>query len=153
MSIIKPASMKKLPLIFFLVACFAFGNTSAQCAIYYEEETGIWGAQWDNGKPPYATMDRVKEAAKNKCEDLGGTNCLLLYSGYETGWWVVIRGKAHVNGKDGYLFKVMLYTGEDTWVAQMEAEKEAIKSFMDAGGSRPTNKDDIKSWYVPGKQE
>ena len=145
--------MKKLPLLFFLITCFASGNAFAQCAIYYEEETGAWGSQWDNGKPPYATMDQVKEAAKKKCEDVGGKNCQLLYSGFETGWWVVIRGKAHHNNKDGYLFKVMLYKEPNTFEGQIAAEKAAIKAFMDDGGNRPTNSEDVKSWYVPGKQE
>jgi hypothetical protein len=145
--------MKKLFFIFFLVACFAFSDAQAQCAVYFEEETGAWGAQWDNGKPPYATMDQVKEAAKKKCEEVGGKNCQLLYSGYQTGWWVVIRGRVYQNNKDGHMCKVILVPGENTPEVQAAAEKAAIKSFIDDGGIRPTSSEDVKSWYVPGKQE
>lgn len=145
--------MKKLSLILFLISYFAFRNASAQCAIYYEEETGIWGAQWDNGKPPFATMDQVKDAAKKKCEEFGGKSCKLLYSGWQTGWWVVIRGRAHYNNKDGYLVKVMRYEGQNSLVVQAAAEEAAIKAFINDGGKMSTNSEDVKSWYVPEKQE
>ena len=145
--------MKKLPLIFLLITCFAFRDVRAQCAVYYEEESGICGWTWDNGKPPYSTMEEVKAAAKKACEDRGGKNCQLFYSGYEIGWWVVVRGLARKDNKDGHLFRLMLFKTENTPEAKSAAEKEAIKVFIDAGGIRPTNPEEVQSWYVPGKQE
>lgn len=146
--------MKKLFFIFFLVTCFAYCDTQAQCAIYKDEvDTGIWGANYDNGQPPYATMDEVKAAAKKECEVNGGKNCKLHYASYEIGWWVVVRGWASRGNSEGTLFRVMLFETENTTEAKTRAENRAIIVFKENGGLWPHSSTDIKSWYVPGKQE
>src|SRR5258706_9650307 len=118
-SSIKIKSMKKLLFTLLLIVCLALSNAQAQCAVYFEEETGIWGAQWDNGKPPYATIDEVKAAAKKSCEGSGGKNCQLFYAGFETGWWVVVLGKARKGNEEGYhLFRVMYFETENTTEAK-----------------------------------
>ncbi len=146
--------MKKLLFTLLLIVCLALSNAQAQCAVYFEEETGIWGAQWDNGKPPYATIDEVKAAAKKSCEGSGGKNCQLFYAGFETGWWVVVLGKARKGNEEGYhLFRVMYFETENTAEAKAAAEKRAIEVFMEQEGNRPTNSENVQSWYVPKKQE
>lgn len=143
--------MKKIPLILLLMACLGYCDARSQCAIYQEEGTGIWGAKWDDGKPPYASMDKIKEAAKKACEDFGGKNCQLFVSGYQIGWWVVVRGRARRGNEEGYLLRVMLFKTENTPEAKEAAEKAAIKEFGEKEGTIPETAQ-VFSWYVPGRE-
>jgi hypothetical protein len=100
--------MKHLLLLGSLMLILRYG-ASAQCVIYADSETGIFGAGYNNDNAPTSFEECRTEAIKG-CRNRCGQNCTLLYQGEKKGWWAVISGrrsdgKIYIQGGDGYSSK------------------------------------------------
>jgi len=129
--------MKTILLIF--VLCVSFSAFSyGQCVIYVDEETGAFGAGFNNDGTPTSIQD-CKDMAIKLCKENGGSNCKLLYQSNKQGWWAFITGL----NQSGELY----FQGIDGAETKSEAENEVRKKYRQGGGKNP---DDIKvySWYV-----
>ena len=112
--------------------------THAQCAIYADDNTGAFGAGFNNDNLP-TTMQECIDVAIKKCKQEGGTNCTVLFKGTKSGWYGLISGfKA-----DGRRY----FQGTDGCKSKTEAENAARKAYINGGGTDPY-KVQIYTWYA-----
>lgn len=130
----------KLYLYLVVSTLFAYTNTHAQTAVYVCPATGAWGYSYDDGKPPRSTMEQVKQQALKGCQNHGGTNCGLHYSGTDAGWY------AYITGGNGSAFNYMVAWSR---VSQKDAEQRVREEYRKKGGLDPYGAT-VTTWYVPG---
>ena len=123
----------------FLALCLLSGFFShGQCVIYACDNTGAFGAGFNNdGKP--TSMQECEDYALKLCKQEGGTNCTFLYKSTKAGWWAMIKGKK----ADGRNF----FQGSDGNSSKSEAENAVRNKYRQDGG---VNADNIKvtTWFV-----
>lgn len=112
---------------------FSFG----QCAIYACDNTGAFGAGFNNDNTP-TTMQECKDMAYKLCKEKGGTDCTLLHETTKAGWCAIINGQK----SDGRNF----FQGIDGESSQSAAENTVRKKYKDGGGVDAENIK-IYSWY------
>ena len=129
--------MKKI--IILLALCMLSGFLShGQCVIYACDNTGAFGAGYnDDGKP--TSMQECVDVALKLCKEKGGTNCTVLYKDNKAGWCAIVNGQK----ADGRNF----FQGGDGYSSKNEAENTVRNKYRQDGG---VNADNIKvySWYV-----
>lgn len=121
-----------------LILVFATSSAWGQCAIYVSDN-GPWGAEYIGDTDPKASMDEVKKLALQRCNGNGGTNCHLLYSSYESGWYGLLRGYR----ADGRILYEVVY-GQSS---ESNARQNLLKLFARDNGVRPDT-DRMKIWHV-----
>ncbi len=129
--------MKKL--FFFSVIFLLMTNLSrAQCVIYACDNTGSWGAGYNNDNAPTSEKECTDVAVK-LCKEKGGTACTFLYKSNKAGWWGFINGKK-ANAAN-------FFQGGDGYQSKTEAETSVRSKYRSSGGM---DADNIKvyTWYV-----
>ena len=129
--------MKTILLIF--VICMSFHAVSfGQCVIYVDNETGGFGAGYNNDNTP-TSLQECADLAIKLCKEKGGTNCTLFYNNNKLGWLAFIAG-SKATGEH-------YFQGIDGMSSKSEAES-AVRTYYRNGGG--INADDIQvySWYV-----
>ena len=133
--------MKKLLLATLLSLCGTVLCYS-QCVVYVCAKTGAWSAEFNNGKPPFETMDGLRRLAMKECEKQGGTDCRSFFDGNGEGkgtWWAFII--AH--NSDHTKFNYMAIGNEQS---KSSAEEALRTKFLNSGGYSTDIK--VTSWYV-----
>lgn len=111
--------------------------SNAQCVIYADDNTGAFGAGYNNDNAP-TTYKECEDVAIKTCKEKGGANCTLLYKSSKSGWWGIITGQK----SDGRNY----FQGGDGYGSKEEAEREVRRKYKADGG---VNADYIKvyTWY------
>ncbi len=128
--------MKKILLLALL--CFiGMARSKGQCVIYACDNTGAFGAGYNDDNKP-TTYQECTDVAQKLCKEKGGTDCTLLYKSAKSGWWGIINGKK----SDGRNF----FQGGDGYDSKSDAEREIRKKYRNDGG---VNADNITvyTWY------
>ena len=126
-------------LVFIALLCLVRPAVSqGQCVIYACDNTGAFGAGFNNDNAP-TTFDECKMVAIRECKSKGGTNCTLLYQSAKAGWWAIINGKK----KDGRNF----FQGSDGNSSKSAAEKSVRDKYRSEGGADADNIH-VYSWYA-----
>ena len=129
--------MKTILLIF--VICLSFNTVSlGQCVIYTDDETGAFGAGFNNDGSP-TSMQECEDMAIKLCKEKGGTNCTFLYKSDAAGWWAFING----SDKTGQPF----FQGVYGMASKSEAESAVREKYRNEGGVDADNIQ-VYSWYV-----
>ena len=125
-------------LIFLALICF-FCNTQShgQCVIYACDNTGAFGAGFNDDNKP-TTYEECKVVAVKGCKDHGGTDCTLLYQSSKKGWWGIINGKK----SDGRNY----FQGGDGYASKSDAESAIRRKYIDGGGVNG-NSIPVTTWY------
>ncbi len=120
----------------FLLIAFS-APSSAQCVIYADDNTGAFGAGYNNDNAA-TTYRECEDVAKKMCREKGGTSCTELYRSSKKGWWGIINGQK----SDGRNF----FQGGDGYSSQSEAERQVRNKYRQDGGA---NADNVKvyTWY------
>src|SRR5690349_3877072 len=84
-------------------------TASGQCVIYSDDNTGAFGAGFNNDNAP-TTFRECKDEALKQCRNHGGQDCEVLLQGSSGGWWAIISGRksdgrVYFQGCDGYKTK------------------------------------------------
>jgi hypothetical protein len=128
--------MKRI--LFSLLLCTAgFLFSKGQCVVYACDNTGAFGAGFNNDNTP-TTYQECTDFAIKLCKEKGGTACAFLYKSAKAGWWGVINGKK----TDGRNY----FQGGDGYASKAEAEEKVRAAYKAGGGA---NADNIKvyTWY------
>ena len=129
--------MKQLILI--AIGCLLGASASyGQCVIYADDNTGAFGAGYNNDNKP-TTYKECTDLAIKECKSKGGNNCTFFYKSAKTGWWGVISGKK----QDGRNY----FQGGDGYSSQSEAERAVRKKYRDDGGADADNVK-VVTWYT-----
>ena len=112
--------------------------SNAQVVIYADDQTGAWGAGYNNDNKP-TTMKECTDLAIKMCKSKGGKDCTLLHKSTKQGWCAMVSGKK----KDGRNY----FQGVDGCKTKEEAERTVRNKYLSDGGV--DSKDlEIKSWYA-----
>lgn len=128
--------MKQI-LIIALLCFLCKGQSFGQCVIYACDNTGAFGAGFNNDNAP-TTFEECKAEAIRGCKNHGGTDCTFLYQSAKAGWWGLINGKK----SDGRNF----FQGGDGYSSKSEAESAVRKKYRDDGGVGADNIQ-VYTWY------
>lgn len=134
-----PLNYTKQYFCLIIIILFSCPAIVAQTAVYVCTTTGAWGYSYDDGKPPRSTMEEVKRQALKGCQNNGGTNCGLYYSGTDAGWY------AYITGGKGAAFNYLVAWSK---VSENDAEQRAREEYRKKGGLDPYGAT-ITTWYVP----
>lgn len=133
----KRSIMKQLLFaLLLIVACPVI--TMAQCSIYADDQTGAFGAGFNNDNKP-TTMQECVDLAKKMCKDKGGKNCTLLDQSVKTGWYALISGTK----ADGRIY----FQGGSGYSTKREAEEAVRKKYKDGGGANADGVE-VVTWYA-----
>ena len=125
-------------IFFIILLSFAAAiNSHGQCVIYACDNTGAFGAGYNDDNKP-TTYDECKSVAIRECEGKGGTNCTLLYQSAKAGWWGLINGKKS-GGRN-------FFQGGDGYSSKNEAEEAVRRKYRDDGGLDADNVR-VYTWY------
>ncbi len=110
----------------------------AQCVIYACDQTGAFGAGFNNDNQP-TSMQECTDFAVRECKAKGGKDCTFLYKSTKAGWWAFVNGTK----SDGRNY----FQGGDGYATQAQAESAVRAKYKEGGG---TNASTIKiyTWYV-----
>lgn len=128
---------KKLFLVLFFFASVSM-LTKAQCVIYSCDETGAFGAGFNNDNAP-TSYQECEDYAIKLCHENGGTDCAFLYKSTKSGWWGFING----HKSDGRIF----FVGVDGHSSQSEAEREVRRQYREDDGYDAENVK-VYTWYA-----
>lgn len=128
--------MKHLLLIGILMLVLN-ASASGQCVIYADDNTGAFGAGFNNDDAP-TTFQECKDIAIKGCKNNGGQNCTFLYQSAKAGWWGMISGKK----ADGRNY----FQGGDGYSSKSDAESAIRKKYRDSGGI-DVNTVKVVTWY------
>lgn len=128
-------------LITFFCAFVLFSNTSnAQCAIAVCDYTGIWGAYYDDGNPPFLSMYQTEVEALKSCKNYGGLDCQTYWTIDCSDCWV-----AFLISTDG---NSVNYIGGYSYTSKSDVESQVRNRYREGGGLAP-NSAIVTSWYMP----
>ena len=128
--------MKQL-LIIALLSFGGYSESHAQCVIYACDNTGAFGAGFNNDNAP-TTYAECETVAKKLCKEKGGTSCTELYRSSKAGWWGMINGKK----KDGRNY----FQGGDGYASKSDAERAVREKYRNDGGA-DANTIQVYTWY------
>jgi hypothetical protein len=134
--------MKRMIFLAFSLCCAFYAQ--AQCAIYADNQLGVFGAGYNKDNKPTTWEQCSQEALKN-CQASGGKNCVLVKKIDKAGWCAIVKG----NLQDGRF----LFQGADGASSQRKAEQIAKERYRLAGGVKVINAK-VYSWrvYAPPKR-
>ena|GEM_PF-6884478 len=129
-------------IFFVLILCLTGGFLSyGQCVIYACDNTGAFGAGFNNDNAP-TTWKECEDYAIRMCKEKGGTKCTELYRSTKAGWWGVISGQK----ADGRNY----FQGGNGYATKAEAENEVRKKYRQDGGVN-ADKVQVVTWYAYSK--
>ncbi len=128
--------MKKVIIFLVLILSGSF-YSNGQCVIYADDNTGAFGAGFNNDNAP-TTYRECEDVAKKLCREKGGTNCTELYRSAKKGWWGIINGQK----SDGRNF----FQGGDGYSSKSEAEDAVRTKYRNDGGMN-AGSIQVYTWY------
>ncbi len=127
----------KRTFLFLTICLFSAIISNGQCVIYACDNTGAFGAGFNNDNAP-TTFKECEDYAIKLCKEKGGTSCTELHRSSKKGWWALINGKK----SDGRNF----FQGGDGYSSKVEAEREVRKKYKNDGGVNAENIQ-VYTWY------
>lgn len=129
--------MNRLLLVFVLVAGSL--GSYGQCVIYASDQTGAFGAGYNNDNQP-TTWQECTDYAIKKCKESGAKDCTFLYKSSKTGWFGLITGEQASTGR-------IFFQGGDGYGSKSEAENAVREKYRKEGGKNPYSVQ-VYTWYA-----
>ena len=127
----------KMRILFFMLILSGAFSARCQCVIYADDNTGAFGAGYNNDNMP-TTYRECEDVAKRECREKGGSNCTELYGSSKKGWWGMINGKK----SDGRNY----FQGGDGYSSKTEAENAVRAKYRNDGGLNASSIP-VYTWY------
>ncbi len=127
----------KIRILFFVLILLGATSARSQCVIYADDNTGAFGAGFNNDNTP-TTFRECEDVAIKTCREKGGKSCTELYRSSKKGWWGIINGQK----SDGRNY----FQGGDGYSSKTEAENAVRAKYRADGGVNATSIQ-VYTWY------